>query len=467
MPSDWQNQTITVLGLSKSGAAVARYVQKRGGRVFLSEYQPASPATEALRDELTGLGVQVETGGHSMTCFTHSDLVVASPGIPPSSAILEQLALSRKEIISEVEFAYRESEAPFIGITGTNGKSTTTSLISAILTESGLNAPACGNIGVPVAGVVDEGKADILVVELSSFQLALSPSLKTRIAVFTNFHPNHLDWHGSVEAYKQAKLRLFTGEQSPEWAVLNADDPVSQEVADRTVARCLWFSLDPGTVAPYPHKAYLDHDDRVVVERDGEQTSYFPVSDLRLIGRHNYENALMAVSVANLMEIPANVTTQACLSFQGLPHRLEFVATVNGAAFYNDSKATTPDAAISALRAFPGQPVILIAGGYDKNTPLAELARAARDHAGAVILLGPAADRFEQVLREAGVSAIHRAADLEASVTLGYQLSNGQPVLLSPACASFDRYRDFMERGLAFKDAVLSLKAKTTEKAEA
>jgi UDP-N-acetylmuramoylalanine--D-glutamate ligase len=255
----WNEKKITVLGLSRSGAAVSRYVAGRGGHVFLSETTPASPQNETLRNELKALGVEIEMGGHSKQCFTHADLVVVSPGIPPSNEVLEQLRLSGKEVISEVEFAYRQAEGiPLIGITGTNGKSTTTTLISWILTHAGLSAPACGNIGLPITDVIHTHRPDYLVAELSSFQLEFSPTLKTKTSVFTNFKPDHLDWHGSIEAYQEAKLKLFSGAQSPEWSVILADDPVSQRIASKTQGNILWFSRDQHLVSQYEHKAYLD-----------------------------------------------------------------------------------------------------------------------------------------------------------------------------------------------------------------
>ncbi|HEY9745499.1 MAG TPA: UDP-N-acetylmuramoyl-L-alanine--D-glutamate ligase [Oculatellaceae cyanobacterium] len=465
MMATWNGQPVTVLGLSRSGAAVARYVAKQGGNVFLSETTPASPQNEDLRRELSDLGVSVEMGGHSKQCFTHADLVVVSPGIPPSSEVIEQLRLSSKTVISEVEFAYcQRPNIPVVGVTGTNGKSTTTTLISWILSQAGKNAPACGNIGIPVTDVIRESQPDVLVEELSSFQLEFSPTLKAKVAVFTNFKPDHLDWHGSLDAYQEAKLKLFSGERSPEWSVVLADDPVSHKIAQRTQGQVLWFSRDQRLVAEFENKAYLDEEQHFVLSLKGQEPlRLFATSELQLIGDHNYENYLASLSAAYLMGVPVDAIRQACIAFQGLEHRLERVGAVSSESrtvlFYNDSKATNTDAAISALRAFKSQKVILIAGGYDKMTPLDDFVTAVQAHARLVILIGAAKARFAQALEAAGYHAVEYAENLEQAVSKGFHLSAGEPVLFSPACASFDMFKNFEERGRAFKACVQSLKA--------
>ncbi|MCE3235495.1 MAG: UDP-N-acetylmuramoylalanine--D-glutamate ligase [Vampirovibrio sp.] len=461
---DWTGKPLTVLGLSRSGSAVARFVAKHGGKVFLSETTPASPQNETLRKELEALGVEVEMGGHSKQCFTHADLVVVSPGIPPSNEVLEQLRLSGKEVISEVEFAYRQAgDIPFVGITGTNGKSTTTTLISWILTQAGFKAPACGNIGLPITDVINEQCPDYLVAELSSFQLEFSPTLKTKASVFTNFKPDHLDWHGSIEAYQEAKLKLFSGAQSPEWSVVLADDPVSQRIASKTEGKMLWFSRDQHLVAQYEHKAYLDDSQTFVLEVNGQAPfPLFAVDSLQLIGDHNYENVLASISIAYVLGVKPEVITKACQSFAGLEHRLEKVDAIGprNVLFYNDSKATNTDAAISALRAFKSNKVILIAGGYDKMTPLDDFVTAVQANAKSVILIGAAKERFAQAFEAGGYHSVEFAEDLDAAIGKAYHLSHGEPVLFAPACSSFDMFKNFEERGRAFKASVQALKAK-------
>jgi UDP-N-acetylmuramoylalanine--D-glutamate ligase len=472
--SSWRDKPLTVLGLSRSGVAVARYVAQRGGRVFLSDTAPASPRNEAWRQELDILGVTVEMGGHGGQCFSHADTVIVSPGIPLGSEVLEQLRLSGKTILSEVEFAWREvTEILLIGITGTNGKSTTTTLVSWILTQAGLDAPACGNIGIPVTDVINrpsgEALPDHLVVELSSFQLECSPTLKPAIAILTNFKPDHLDWHGSLEAYREAKLKLFTGVRSPRWSILPADDPIGPDAAQRTEGDVLWFSRHAASVQDKANKIYVNADNALVLELAGQPViSLLKVNELAIIGDHNVENVLVSAAAAYLSGIPAEQIAAACRNFQGLEHRLERLEPVRtveagDVLFYNDSKATNTDAAISALRAFKSRPVILIAGGYDKMTPLDEFVTEVQQHAKTVILIGAAKERFARALAEEGFDAVTFANSLQEAVAEALRISRGEPVLFSPACSSFDMFTNFEERGKVFKQAVQALRGQPAQ----
>lgn len=460
MNTSWNDKPVTILGLSKSGIASARYLAERGARCFLSETVPASPANKDSRDVLQALGVTVEMGGHTAACFNHSDLVIVSPGIPPTSSILNELTLSGKTIISEVELAYRETEVPFVGITGTNGKTTTTTLISTILEAAGKKAPACGNIGVPIISLVDK-PADYFVAELSSFQLTFSPTLMTQVAVFMNFTPDHLDWHGSVEAYKKAKFALFTEAHSPEWAVLNAADPVSHEIAQNTQATIVWFTRNLEEARRFEHWISLDSGGNVVIKARGQQeTPLLNVKDLKLVGAHNQENVLAAAATAWLLEVPVEVIARACTTFEGVEHRLEPVLVHNGIPFYNDSKATNPEATLSALAAFMPKKVVLIAGGRDKKTDLSEFVASVKQHAAHVVLIGEAADRFSLELKAGGYGHITYADSMDSAVEKAAALANAEtPVLFSPACSSFDMYKNFEERGRAFKQSVHQLAA--------
>ncbi len=464
----WAGRKLTVLGLSKSGTAVAEYVLKRGGDVFLSEVLPASPANEAQRSHLENLGAVVETGGHTKQCFTHAPLAVVSPGIPPSSHILAQLKLSGIEIVSEVELAYRENRRlknlPLIGITGTNGKTTTTTLVSRILEAAGRKAPACGNIGLPIISVLDaKHDPDEIVAELSSFQLEFSPTLTARIAVFLNLRPDHLDWHGSLEAYQRAKLRLFAGEQSPEWSVVLADDEFSGRIEKNTRSRILWLSRQAETVRNRENKAYINDRGIITIALAGQEpVELFPADELKVLGDHNRENAMAASATAYLSGVSPEIIRETCLSFTGVEHRLERVTEIRDGSreivFYNDSKATNTDAAISALRAFGDQKVILIAGGRDKHELLERFAGEVKPRTAAVVLYGEARERFYTALDQAGCDALFSCESLDEAIRKATDLSGGEPVLFSPACASFDTHRNFEERGKAFKDSVSSLR---------
>ncbi len=460
MKTLWKDEPVTLLGLSKSGIAAATYLAHRGAKCFLSETTPAIPANKEQRAQLEALGVEVEMGGHSSKCFEHSDLVVVSPGIPPSSTILKELELSGKTIISEVELAYRETETPLIGVTGTNGKTTTTTLISMILQASGKSAPACGNIGIPIISLAEDPH-DYLVAELSSFQLAFSPTFKAKIALFMNFRPDHLDWHGSVEAYKMAKFALFIGAHTPEWCILNATDPVCREVGQRTHGKCLWFSQDLDSVSDFENYVGLDKDGNILIKLEKQPIEkVLNVSQLKLVGAHNHENVMAATATCYLLGIPVEIMAQAASAFAGVEHRLEPVATLQGITYYNDSKATNPDASLSALAAFSPRKVVLIAGGRDKKTDLQEFVDSVKRNTTHVVLLGEAAERFKLELQAAGYHSVTMVASLEEAIEKASSHATPEtPVLFSPACSSFDMFKNFEERGQAFKQAVLTLRS--------
>ena len=481
----WTDRPLTVLGLSLSGTAVAEYALSKGARVFLSEMLPATPTNQPIRDRLQDLGCQVETGGHSGAVYTHATQVVVSPGIPPSSQVIRQLLMSGVEVISEVELAYRENRqqaepAALIGITGTNGKTTTTTLLAQMLSDAEQHAMACGNIGLPLISCLlahqeqAESQPPVWVAEFSSYQLAFSPTLTADIAIFMNLTPDHLSWHGSYQAYQDAKSSLFIGERSPQWVVLNAHDPVSHEIAAHTRAEVVWFSLQtPGAAHDIPsnaaHWIRLDANGeiRFALEKCQlpEQT-LMNVCELQLLGAHNIDNVMAAAAAALLRGVAPEQIAQTCQQFRGVAHRLEHVATVTRRdgvpiAFYNDSKATNTQACMSALRAFGEQSVILLAGGREKGEPLEPWAEAVKASASTVIVYGEAAEHFQEVLVAGGLESVYRVDSLETATEKAFELSTGQPVLLSPACASFDQYKNFEERGRVFTELVYNIKERS------
>ena len=357
----------------------------------------------------------------------------------------------RKEVISDVELAFRESagRVPFIGITGTNGKSTTTALISHILEKSGRLAPVCGNIGVPILSKLDGGPLDFLVVEVSSYQLEYSPTFAPFIGVWLNLTPDHIDWHGGLEQYISAKRSMFAHQGMDCYAVFNNDDPIVS--ATPTKAEHFPFTLSD-TGREYMQGAYIE-DGYLSYNFNARTRVVCSQKDLKILGRHNLENALAAISACCLAGLSEREIEQHLKSFRALEHRLEYVDTVDGVEFYNDSKATNTDSTIKALESFPEKSVVLIAGGKDKGTPLNDFVKAVKKYASGVILIGEASDRFDHALRSDGFSDIYPAATMEEAVELGGKLKKG-PVVLSPACASFDMFRDFEDRGRVFKDLV-------------
>lgn len=448
--ADWNNKRVSILGIGRSGVATAAYLSSRGAKVLMSEAQSQEKVNPEWLKQLADMPVEIEFGGHSPRATSWPELIVTSPGVPPRAEVIQRARSQRKEVISDVELTYRETrgKVPIIAITGTNGKSTTTALISFMLEFAGRNAPACGNIGVPILSQIND-KLDYLVVEVSSYQLEYSPTFAPFIAVWLNLTPDHVDWHGNLDAYIEAKRSMFKHQALTDYAVLNFDDPV----VAATVTHGEFFPFSVTSDVENAIQGAFLRDEFFCYSYNGRTRVVCHEKDLRIIGRHNQENALAAISACalaglNEKEIEAGLTT-----FTALEHRLEFVDTVDGVDYYNDSKATNTDSTIKALESFPKQKVILIAGGKDKGTSLTDLVQSVKKHAAGVILIGEAKDRFERALRGGGYNDVYAVTTLEEAVNLGGTLRKG-PVLLSPACASFDMFRDFEDRGRVFKDLV-------------
>lgn len=445
--ADWVNKRVTVLGLGRSGASAAAYLAGKGAQVWLSESGNGAGKEKEV-ERLAALGVKVEVGGHSAEALSFGELIVTSPGIRPEADVISRARALGTEIICDVELAYRETSVPIIAITGTNGKSTTCALISHILTSTGKVAPACGNFGVPILDQLQKNP-DYLVVEVSSFQLAYCTSLAPHIAIWLNLTPDHLDWHGGLDSYINAKRMLFTRQRPDQYAVLNEDDPIVAGAP--TNAEIFPFSATSELTAAV--QGAFVKDGFLCYRIYARTTVVCMPEELQIIGQHNIENALASMSAAALLDVSASDMETHMKGFKALEHRLEYVATIDGLPYYNDSKATNTASTIKALEAFPNKKVALIAGGRDKGTALTDFVAAAKRYAGAVILIGEAADRFNHALVEGGFAQIYRAGSLEEAVRLGGQVKVG-PVLLSPACASFDMFKDYEDRGRVFKDLV-------------
>lgn len=448
--TDWSNEKVLVLGLGRSGISAAEYLAKRKASVILSESAEADESRLKQANHLKSLGVEVELGGHTENSCNFAELVVVSPGISPTSDIVNKLAGQGKDIICDVELAFRESKVPLIGITGTNGKSTTTALVSHILATAGFKAPACGNFGVPVLSVLED-KPDFLVTEISSYQLHYCNTLSPYVAVWTNLTPDHIEWHGNLASYTAAKEKLFAKQEVNQYAVLNQDDPIVGEFLPRSEI----FPFSVGSELDDAVQGAFMQYDFLVYRVNGKTQILCHKEDLKIIGKHNLENALAAVSVAAVLNIPGEKIVEGLKTFPGLEHRLEYVDSVDGVKYYNDSKGTNPNSTIKALEAFGTQKVVLIAGGKDKHTALEDLVSCIAEHASDVILIGEAKERFKTALSAAGYKNVKIAQSMEEAVELASGLGRG-PVVLSPACASFDMFRDFEDRGRVFKNLVRS-----------
>lgn len=443
----WNGKKILVLGLSKSGIAAARHLISKGADVYITEMREPKGDDNKIIAELNDLGIQIEMGGHSDSFISDSYLAVTSPGIPPSAGIFKRLELENIQVISEVELAYQESTKPFIAITGTNGKTTTTALTAHIL-KSEYKAYECGNIGNPPCGLLEED-VDYFVCEMSSFQIATSHTFQAQIACWLNFTPDHLDWHGTLENYFDAKAKIFKSPQEPAFAVFNGADEKLLEFSKTVESQVFLFAREENDNCCYVKSG------GIYFKRNQVEEHIIDLKDCPLVGEHNYQNIMCAIIVAKLTGISNENIKASVMSFKSPEHRLEKVVEYNGMTFYNDSKATNPESAIVAIKSFKGKKVLLIAGGRDKNTDLREFCEAVKRNISSVILIGEASERFATNLKDSGFDNIIFEETFEGAIDKAIE-QKPEVVLLSPACASFDMFKSYEERGKIFKDYVLS-----------
>jgi UDP-N-acetylmuramoylalanine--D-glutamate ligase len=448
---DWNNKKVTVLGFSKSGLAAAKYLSQKNAVVCLSEKRSVKPEDKAEIETLQELGIKVEMGGHKDETIINSDIIVTSPGIPPHAPVFELIRKYNIELISEIDVAFLETEKPFICITGTNGKTTTTKLVSEIFENAGYKAPPCGNIGLPPTELLNKG-VDYFITEVSSYQIEYSKYLKPFIGCFINFTPDHIDWHGSVEAYLQSKLSLFKEKNHSHWAVLNSKDSNIRPILETfPTEKIITFREETR------NNCLFIENKQIVYKTKDVKEIIANLDDIKIFGEHNYENIMAAVAIAKIAEIKTEIIRKTLSEFNPPEHRIEFVAEINGTKYYNDSKATNCDASICAIKAFD-TPVVLIAGGRDKGTDLTEFVNIVKSNTNAVILIGEATERFLNALKTVKYDKIFIAESMEAAIDLATELNLGD-VLLSPACASFDMFNNYEERGNVFKDYVHRKKA--------
>ncbi|WP_066368320.1 UDP-N-acetylmuramoyl-L-alanine--D-glutamate ligase [Neobacillus fumarioli] len=446
--NSYRHKKILVLGLAKSGISAATLLHKLGAFVTVNDQKPLSenPGAQCLLEQ----GIKVICGEHPVELLDEGfELIVKNPGIPYSNPMIQGAIENGIPVITEVELAYEISEAPFIGITGTNGKTTTTTLVYEMLKQGNKNPLIAGNIGTVASGVAEEARKDqTIVIELSSFQLMGIQTFKPRIAIITNLYDAHLDYHGTRKEYWKAKENITKNQTELEYLIINADQEQTLEIASRSKAK----------IIPFSTKKVLS--DGACI-REGwicfNQENVMPVADIVLPGVHNLENILSAVAAAKLSGVE-NIAIQAVLrTFTGVRHRLQFVTEINGRKFYNDSKATNILATVNALAAFH-TPVILLAGGLDRGNEFDELIPYLKN-VKALITFGQTAPKLERVGKEAGIKTIVRVDNVEKAVPVAYQYSEiGDIILLSPACASWDQYKTFEVRGDIFIEAVHKLK---------
>jgi UDP-N-acetylmuramoylalanine--D-glutamate ligase len=446
---DFVNKTILVVGLARTGVACARFLAKQGARVTVTDMKSRDQLAGQMA-ELAGFPITWELGCHEESSFLTSDLIVVSPGVPMEHPLLLKAKVAGREIVSEVELASRFITVPLVAITGTNGKTTTTTLIGEIFKGCGYHPFVGGNIGTPLVELVESGDAvNVVVAEISSFQLEWITSFRPSVSILLNVTEDHLDRYGDMSAYITAKGRIFENQTSDDFALLNIDDPLVACFAESVTAR----------VFPMSQRQELTqgifHRDGVITFRHDGREELFPTQNFKLKGSHNTENIMAALAATLLSGCNAEQAGLAVASFSGLRHRMELGRTVNGVPWYEDSKGTNVGSVVKSLESFPGD-ITLIAGGKDKGGSYEPLAPLVKERVAHLILIGEARDRMNSAL--GNLTDTRFALTLEDAVKIAHELTlPGGIVLFSPACSSFDMFRDYEERANTFIAEVRAL----------
>jgi UDP-N-acetylmuramoylalanine--D-glutamate ligase len=439
---------VVVVGAARSGIAAAELLARRGAQVVLTENRESVPESARLRDA----GVALEVGGHTAATFEQADLVVVSPGVPTEQAVFEAARQRRTEMIGELELASRWVKGPIVAITGTKGKSTTTTLLGRMFTEAGRDVLVGGNIGVPLSAQVDDSTPQTVhVVEVSSFQLETTVTFRPWIALWLNFAADHLDRHPSVDDYAAAKARIFANQHPGDFAVVNADDPTVMAHSRGIAAERVMFSPS-GNLAV----GFLVDGNWIVKRTQTAVEELVPVSTVELTGRHMLHNVIAAAAVATVAGLPTGAMTRALRGFHGLEHVMEPVGRIGDVRFVNDSKATNVEAARRSIESFESGVVALI-GGRFKGGDLRELREPMAAYGRGVIAIGEAAPLVRDALHD--VVPVVSVSSMSEAVAKAYDAARPDGVvLLAPACASFDWFKDYAERGRVFKEEIGKLR---------
>ena len=449
-----KDKKVLLVGLAKTGISTIKHLNKLGANVVVNDIKDEEKLKDIL-SELSDLNNVEYILGYHPENVDDIDMTIVSPGVPLDLPFILKLKSKNIEIIGEVELAYRLSKNPtFIGITGTNGKTTTTTLVGEIFKEAKADTYIVGNIGNPVIDTVGiANEKSVLVTELSSFQLESIDTFKPHVSAILNFTEDHLNRHHTMEAYMEAKARIFMNQDNDDYCILNYDDENVRNLASKVKAKIIFFSrqkqLEEGI--------YLDENNNIVIDID-KKIVLLNKDELSLVGNHNLENCMAAVAMAYVNNIDLEVIKEVLRTFAGVVHRQEFVRNLNGVIYVNDSKGTNPDSTIKAVQSY-NNPIILIAGGYDKNGNYDELLETCKTNVYALVLLGQTAQKIYDCAKNKGFNNINIVKDMEEAVHFSYKLAkDGDVVLLSPACASWDMYKSFEVRGNDFKENVNNLK---------
>lgn len=447
---DLSGKRILVIGLGKTGIASARFLAGKGANVAITDEKSLTELKGAIR-ELGNVYANLEFRKYDPVSLSRVDLIIPSPGVPPSNILLTEAVNKKIPILSEIEIAYRFLKLPMIAITGTNGKTTTTTLIGNILKKAGKKVFVGGNIGNTLIGYV-EGKQDddYAVVEVSSFQLQWIQYFHPYVSILLNTTCDHVDYHGSFEAYRMAKERIFENQGESDLAILNADEPRSSALAKDMISQVQFFS----STTKASKGMFLENKSLVHNATHGDREEY-PLDMVKIPGLHNIENVMASIMASRYCGCSFVSIVSAVADFKGIPHRIEFTDEKNGVAFYDDSKGTNVGAVVRALETFT-RPIILLMGGRDKEGDFETLTAPVRAKVKELVLFGEARNRINDLI--GGVVKTSKATTLKEAIEVAYRHSSpGDVVLLSPGCASFDEFSDYKERGRFFKDAVKNL----------
>ena len=451
---DLKNKNVLLVGLAKTGVSTIKKLNKLGANIIVNDIKPKEKL-EGIIEEIDNLdNIEYVLGKH-LENIENIDLTIVSPGVPLDLPFIEKIKSEGIKIIGEVELAYKLSKNPtFIGITGTNGKTTTTSLVGEMFKKANKDTYIVGNIGNPVIDTVDlTNENSYLVTELSSFQLESIEDFKPKVSTIINITEDHLNRHHTMENYINAKARIFKNQDKADFTILNYDDSIVRDLGESSNGNVLYFSIKEEV----KQGAYLDKNNNIVIKVDGKELVLMNKSELSLPGNHNLENAMSAILMAYVLNIDTDVIIDTLRTFKGVEHRLEFVTNKDGIMFVNDSKGTNPDSTIKAITSYE-KPIVLIAGGYEKQSDFTEMIKYATKNVKALVLLGQTADKIATTAKEHGIDNISKVEDMEAAVKKAYEIAeSGDVVLLSPACASWDMYPNFEARGLDFKENIYKL----------
>lgn len=448
--SNFKDKKVLVLGLGKSGREAALYLSEAGAAVFVSD-KSENPETIKAAVMLNKMGIIVTLGSQNINLLDNKDFVVVSPGISNQSKILIEAKKRGIKVWGELELAFRETNLPIVAVTGTNGKTTTTTIIGDIFKAAGIMAPIVGNIGTPLISAVKDNKNKALIVEVSSFQLDSIETFKPKISILLNITPDHLDWHADFDDYVKAKSKIFLNQEPEDFAIVNIDDEVSGGLIPQIKAKVIKTSKRPLNKGVYikDGKIYAK------INKSGE-ILVVDLNDLKIKGAHNADNVMAAIGTSLIFGISVGVIRLALKDFKGLSHRIEFVEEIKGVTYFDDSKATNVDATIKAVQSF-SEPIVLMVGGKNKGNSFFPLAEGLLKNVKAVIGFGEAGPEILKTI-STDVKTMYVEKVPDAVLKASQIATSGEVVLFSPACASFDAFKNYSQRGDVFKKAVISLK---------